>query len=119
MDRYYCDIIFAVGKTENSTISFPSPSKTSQLVEIWTLRQTNIVDVNNAKQLATKAEIMWSVDVVLSNYSFNFVSNKSDLFYKLFPGNKIVDNFSCGKSKCTYVVCFGLAPYSNGLYTKS
>ena len=97
-------------KPGGSTISFPSSSKTSQPVEISTLKQTNIVDVN-AKQLATKAEIRWSIDVVLSNYSFNSVSNKSDLFCKMFPDSKIAENFSCGKTKCSHVVCFGLAPY--------
>ena len=84
--------------------------KTSQPVEISTLKQTNIVDVN-AKQLATKAEIMWSIDVVLSNYSFNSISNKSDLFCIMLPDSKLVENFSCGNTKCSYVVCFGLAPY--------
>ena len=56
-------------KPVGSAISFPSSSKTSQPVETSALKQTNIVDAN-AKQLATKAEIMWSIDVVLSNYSF-------------------------------------------------
>ena len=105
-------------KPGGSTISFPSSSKTSQSVKISTLKQTSIVDVN-AKQLATKAEIMWSIDVVLSNYSFNSVSNKSYLFCKMFPGSKITENFSCGETKCTYFVCFGLAPYFKELLTNS
>ena len=106
-------------KPGGSTISFPSSSKTSQSVKISTLKQTSIVDVS-AKQLATKAEIMWSIDVVLSNYSFNSVSNKSYLFCKMFPGSKIVENFSFGETKCTYFVCLGLAPsYFKELLTKS
>ena len=107
-----------LSKLGGSTISFPSSNKTSQPVEISTLKQTNIVDVN-AKQFATKAEIMWSIDDVLSNYSFNSVSNKSDLFCKMFPDSKIAENFSFGKTKCSYVVCFGLAPYFKGHFTKS
>ena len=82
------------------------------------MKQTNIVNVN-AKQLATKAEIMGSIDVVLSSYSFNSVSNKRDLFCKMFPDSKIVDNFTCGKTQCSYVVCFGLAPYFKGFLTRS
>ena len=62
---------------------------------------------------------MRSIDVVLSNYSFNSISNKSDLFCKMFPDSKIAENFSCGKTECSYVVCFGLAPYFKGLLTKS
>ena len=104
-------------KPGGSTISFPSSGKTSQPVEISTLKQSKIVDVN-AKQPATKAEIMWSIDIVLSNYSFNSVSSKSDLFCKMFPDCKIADNFPCGKTKYSYVVCFGLAPYFKGLLPK-
>ena len=46
------------------------------------------------------------------------VFNKSDLFCKMFPDSKIAENFSCGKTKRTYIVCFGLTPYSKGLLTK-
>ena len=105
-------------KHGGSTISFPSSSKALQLVETSTLKQTNIVDIN-AKQLVTNTEIMWSIDVVLSNYSFNSVSNKSDLFYKMFTDTKTEENFSCGKANCSYVVCFGLAPYFKGLLSKT
>ena len=42
---------------------FQSSSKTSQPVETSTLKQTDIVDAN-AKQLTTKAEIMWSNEIV-------------------------------------------------------
>ena len=38
---------------------------------------------------------------------------------KIFPDSKIVENVSCEKTKCTYVVCFGLAPYFKGLLSKS
>ena len=37
----------------------------------------------------------------------------------MFPDSKIAENFSCGKTECSYVVCFGLAPYFKGLLTKS
>ena len=62
---------------------------------------------------------MCSIDVVLSNYSLNSVSNKIDLFCKMFPDSKIADKFSSGKSKCSYVFCFCLAPYFKGRLTKS
>ena len=38
---------------------------------------------------------------------------------KMFPNSKIVKNFSSGKTKFSYAVCFGLAPYFKGLLTKS
>ena len=51
-------------KPGGSTISFASSIKTSKPVETSTLKQTNIANVNT-KQLATMAEIMWSIGVVL------------------------------------------------------
>ena len=57
-----------------------------------------------------KLKEMWSIDVVLSNGSFNSVSNKNDLFCKMFPDSEIAESFSCGKTKCRYVIYFGLAP---------
>ena len=107
-----------LSKPDGSTISFSSSSKISQSAEISILKQTSIVDVH-AKQLATKVWIIWWIDVILSNFSFNSVSNKSNIFCKISPDSKIVENFSCGKTKCTYVVCFGLAPYFKGRLNKS
>ena len=62
---------------------------------------------------------MGSIDIVFSNYSFNSVSNKSDVFCKMFLDRKIAENFSYGETKCSYVVCLGIAPYFKGLLTKS
>ena len=36
--------------------------------------------ISSNKQLVTKAEIIWTLDVVISKYTFNLSSNKSDLF---------------------------------------
>ena len=36
--------------------------------------------ISTNKQLVTKAEIIWTLDVVISKYTFNLSSNKSDLF---------------------------------------
>ena len=66
-----------------------------------------------------KLKEMWSIDFVLSDDSFNSISSKSDLFCKMFPDSKIAESFSCGKTKCRYVIYFGLAPYSKELLTKS
>ena len=36
------------------------------------------------KQLVTKAEIIWALDVVISKYTFNLSSNKSNQFTTRF-----------------------------------
>ena len=54
---------------------------------------------------------MWTIDVVLSNYSFNSSSNKSTLFTTMFPDRAVAKGFTCGSTKCSYIICFGVAPY--------
>ena len=65
------------------------------------------------KQLVTKAEIIGVLDVVMSKYLFNSSSNKSDLFATMFPDSRIAKNVSCGKTKCGFIVKFGIAPLLN------
>ena len=48
---------------------------------------------------------------VISHYSANSCTNTGDLFKQMFPDSRIAQNFNCGKTKCSYLVCFGLAPY--------
>ena len=78
--------------------------------EALSSKQTTISICTN-KQLVTKNEIIWALDVVMSKYSFNSSSNKSNLFTTMFPDSRIAKNFSCGKTKCGFIVKFGIAPY--------
>ena len=50
--------------------------------------QTTISECTN-KQLVTKAEIIWALDVVMSEYSFNLSLNRSDLFITMCPQSVI------------------------------
>ena len=54
--------------------------------------QTTISICTN-KQLVTKAEIIWALDVVMSKYFFNSTSNKSDVFTTMFPDSRIAKTF--------------------------
>ena len=57
-----------------------------------------------SRQHVTEAEF-------LSKYSFNSSSNKGDLFSNMFPDSDIAREFTCGKTKCSYIVKFGITPY--------
>lgn len=59
----------------------------------------------------TDAEILWALDVIVSNSSLNSCQNKSKLFARMFKGCKVAELFSCGYTKCAYIINFGLAPY--------
>ncbi|KAJ8403281.1 hypothetical protein AAFF_G00354980 [Aldrovandia affinis] len=58
-----------------------------------------------------KAEAIWALKVVKSHYSFNSCEGLSDVFQNMFPDSQIAHKFSCGATKCSYLVCFGLSPY--------
>ena len=51
------------------------------------------------------AEIMWVIDVVMSNYCLNSSYNKKDLFKEMLKYSKIA------QSKCSCMINFGLTPY--------
>ena len=57
------------------------------------------------------AEILWTLKTVMSHMSFNASSNTDKLFSHMFPDSAIAREFRCGKTKCTYLIRFGLAPY--------
>ena len=64
-----------------------------------------------AKDGVLVAGVLWAVKMVMSHYSANSCSNTGDLFKQMFPDSRIAQNFNCGKTKCSYLMCFGLAPY--------
>ena len=57
------------------------------------------------------AEILWVLGVISNNYSQNSWRNKSELFAGMFKDTNIAQSFSCGSTKCGYIVNFGLAPF--------
>ena len=57
------------------------------------------------------AEIIWTVKTVVSHYSCSSSANTNTLFQKMFPDSAIARKFSCGETKCSYLIQFGLAPY--------
>ena len=66
-----------------------------------------------------KAEIMWALEVVIAKDSFCSCDNKSELFSSMFPDSQVGKTFACGKTKCKYLVCHGIAPYFKEVLTKS
>ena len=71
------------------------------------------------KTATLKAEISWSLQVLMSNYSFNSCANKSDLFAVMFENSQIVQSSSLGSTKLSYNITFGLAPYVKNLLLES
>ena len=63
----------------------------------------------------TKVEILWCLKTVLSHSSFRSCENISNHFSVMFSDSDIAKSFSVGKTKCTYYINFGIAPYFKDL----
>ena len=50
------------------------------------------------------------MEVLKCKYSYRSSESKSKLFCSMFPDSKIAQNFTCGKTKCSYILCHGIAP---------
>ena len=58
-----------------------------------------------------RAEVLWTLKVVMCHYSFTSCNDISATFRAMFPDSGIAMTFTCGATKCAYLTCFGLAPY--------
>ena len=73
--------------------------------------QQSLISTSCNASLARNAEVMWAVDVILSSCSYRSSVNKSNLFCGMFSDSEVAQNFSCGITKCGYLICFGISPY--------
>ena len=78
-----------------------------------------LTDTMMIKTATLKAEIVWSSEVLMSNYSFNSCANKSGLFAVMFEDSQIAQSFSLGSTKLSYNITFRLAPYVKNLLLES
>ncbi|GBN22583.1 hypothetical protein AVEN_56254-1 [Araneus ventricosus] len=73
---------------------------------------TNLLDRSvNANNLSRKAEILWTLKVLNSHYSYKSCENVNYIFKTMFPDSEVAKNFSCGEKKTAYLSVFGIAPY--------
>ena len=99
----------------NSKISFvkkPSEAtnETDKAAQKTAQKQFSLIDLISRDQ-TLNAKIMWSLEVLKCKYSYRSSESKSKLFCSMLPDNKIAQNFTCGKTKCSYIFCHGIAPF--------
>ena len=66
-------------------------------------------------EAVTDAEIFWSMEVVLKQYSLSSCDGKNEPFLAMSKHSEIAKKFTCGRTKCTYVINFSIAPYFRSL----
>ena len=57
------------------------------------------------------AEVRWALKTVMSHYSLNSAQDITDVFRMMFPDSKIAQQMSCGATKLSYLITFGIAPF--------
>ena len=78
----------------------PSKASRSGTLEQY-VSQTNV----------RKAEIFWTLKVVMSKLSLRFCEQLKDLFQVMFSDSEIAQDFKLGKTKCGYYIICGITPY--------
>ena len=77
-------------------------------------QQTTLDLVVHAKE-ELQTEIRWVIATVMYNLSSNAASNMTQLFGSLFPDSKVAKHVTLGRTKISYIMNFGLAPYFKSL----
>ena len=65
------------------------------------------------------AEILWTMKVIQSHFSFRSCEGINKLFAVMFPDSEISFNLKLGKTKCAYLMNYGIAPHFKSNLLKS
>lgn len=63
-----------------------------------------------ASDLVLRAEVLWALKTVHSNFSYASSNHTSDLFREMFKDSNDAKKFRMGKTKNMYIINFGIAP---------
>ena len=69
------------------------------------------VQLYSVRQNSVRAEIFWCLKCVASDYPAASCDDLKDLFGVMFEGSPQLQDFSLGRTKFTYLLTYGLAPY--------
>ena len=103
--------------TDSPTCSNPSPSSENLTVPppprepLRNQPSSSQISSHFSKEDVLSAEVLWAIKTLMAHYSSNSSAGTDKLFAKMFPDSQIAKQFQCGKTKCSYLINFGLAPY--------
>ena len=93
--------------TEASTLK-SQPSKPQEGMH-WS--ETVSMSKFTLTQEQQKAEILWALKSLMSHFSYNSIQDIGDVFRAMFQDSKIAQQWSCGATKLSYLITFGIAPF--------
>lgn len=118
--KVWCKVTDSVKKDINSleriSASVTSDVSTSSNTTVDALQapstpDSNVIDNYMISDEALKAEIYWALHNTVTHHSHSSSQAVTELFRHMFPDSKIAKSFKCGKTKLSYLITFGLAPY--------
>ena len=118
--KVWCKVTDSVKKDINSleriSASVTSDVSTSSNTTVDALQapstpDSNVIDNYIISDEALKAEIYWALHNNVTHHSHSSSQAVTELFRHMFPDSKIAKSFKCGKTKLSYLITFGLAPY--------
>lgn len=77
-------------------------------------RVPNKLTLYNPRDEATKAELLWCLELITTKGSTNSCTGKKELFTVMFP-NSIQNSFSLSPKKASYLITDALGPYFHSL----
>ena len=99
---------FAAATSTNSSFS-KSPSSSAG-VSSPSRKQDTLQSLFSTSDVLC-AKVVWTMKCLNSHYSINSCSDIADTFKCMFPQCDLVQQFSCGEKKVSYLCTIGIAPY--------
>ena len=94
----------ATNKSKSSTPAKQSSSSAQA-------KQSTGIPSYTDKAIVKDVEICWAIKVVMCHFSYRSCLDIKKLFQKMFPDFFEANDYSLSKTKCAYIVHFGIAPY--------
>ena len=117
MSRLFFKNVVPTPSTEDIiSVSVTSPNSANSLVSTTTYSavkpktQATIASLC-IKTNVTQSEILWALKTVISHHSIRSCEGISNLFGHMFSDSEIAKSFTRSRTKCTYYINYGIAPY--------
>jgi hypothetical protein len=91
--------------------SFPAATPSKQSA---TCSKQLTLECISSRDVVTKAELIWSMKVVSSHFSYASCDDLKETLHAMFPG-RIPDNFSLSSSKVSYLISDATGPHFHEL----
>lgn len=92
-----------------STSFATAPNPTT--IKVTSTPPQSLREKSLASEAVLKSEIIWALNVATKHMSFNSCTDINNIFMEMFPDSEIAKSFSCAPTKCSYLLCFGIAKY--------